>query len=81
VLKILPALQVGTICVLGRTYGVDEDILSLFQRAADVVDPPRILAARRCGGGAENKSCSASPKHVQEERVGDRVGVEECGHP
>src|SRR3954467_10378574 len=39
--SINPALQTGSTSSLGHTYGVDEDILSPFQWAADVVDPPR----------------------------------------
>jgi hypothetical protein len=35
-------------------YDVDEDVLSMFQRATKVVDPPRIPTSRRCGGDGED---------------------------
>src|SRR3954467_3593101 len=37
--SINPALQTGSTSALGHTYYVDEDVISPFQRAADIVDP------------------------------------------
>jgi hypothetical protein len=45
--KILPVLQADNTSVLGHTYGVDDGVISSFQQASEVVDPPRIPAARR----------------------------------
>jgi hypothetical protein len=37
-MKILLVLQAGSTSVLGDTHSVDDDVLSAFQYAADVVD-------------------------------------------
>jgi hypothetical protein len=51
--KILPALQAVNTFVLGHTYNFDDDVFSLFQRAADAVDPLRIPTSQQCGGGGD----------------------------
>ena len=49
-------------------------ILSPFQWAADVVDPPGIPAARRRGGGGGGKILQGFAKPAQEKEEGERGG-------
>src|SRR3954454_6845632 len=64
--SINPALQTGSTSALGHTYGVDEDVLSPFERAADVVDPPRNPSSPTAWWWWRKKSCRASPRPPQD---------------
>ena len=65
----------GSTSALGHTYGVDEDVLSPFQRAADVVDPPRNPSNMTVWWWWWRKnSCRASPKPPQD-KEGERVAA------
>ena len=65
-MKILPVLQAGSTSVLGHMYDVDEEVLSPFQQAAEVVDPPGIPAARRRGVGGGGEILQGFAKPAQE---------------
>src|SRR3954470_13911517 len=73
-LSINPVLQTGSTSALGHTYGVDEDVLSLFQRVADVVDPPRNPSSTTAWWWWRKHSCRASPKPPQD-KEGERMAA------
>jgi hypothetical protein len=80
-MTILTALQAGSTSVLRHVYGVDEDVLSPFQWAADVVDPPRNPSSTDGVVVVEENSYRDSPSmHRRRRGRGWRLGLGKgCG--